>query len=218
MAGLQPDIIHVHEWQLSAVPMLYWDHYHKQGLTRPRVMLTIHNMDSAGECRQDEFAYSGRCLPGSVPRALPLQQQQQLHRAAVSGTRPVLSAQSMLRSVLVPHGTGEACGRTFPLCCPDWSIVLHVCMQLAVAEGGLAADRPPVCAAAAGLFAGCKAAWRQPARSCLTSAICSSVAAGLPGEMFASPDKALDERTIGHNPERLSLMKASTLLTWHAFH
>eukprot|EP00891_Asterochloris_glomerata_P000624 jgi/Astpho2/624/fgenesh1_pm.00013_%23_17_t len=88
VAGLQPDIIHVHEWQLSAVPMLYWDHYHKQGLTRPRVMLTIHNMDSAGECRQDEFAYSG-----------------------------------------------------------------------------------------------------------------------LPGEMFASPDKALDERTIGHNPERLSLMK-----------
>lgn len=30
---------------------------------------------------------------------------------------------------------------------------------------------------------------------------------GLPGEMFASVDKALDERTIGHNPERLCLMK-----------
>ena len=74
MAGLQPDIIHVHEWQLSAVPMLYWDHYHKQGLTRPRVMLTIHNMDSSGECRQDEFAYSGRYSPGFVPYALPLQQ------------------------------------------------------------------------------------------------------------------------------------------------
>ena len=71
MAGLQPDIIHVHEWQLSAVPMLYWEHYHKQGLARPRVMLTIHNMDSSGECRQDEFAYSGRYSSGSVPHALP---------------------------------------------------------------------------------------------------------------------------------------------------
>ena len=36
--------------------------------------------------------------------------------------------------------------------------------------------------------------------------------------MFASPEKALDERTIGHNPERLSLMKASMLPIWHAFH
>ena len=24
MAGEDPDIIHAHEWQLSAVPMLYW--------------------------------------------------------------------------------------------------------------------------------------------------------------------------------------------------
>ena len=24
MAGENPDIIHAHEWQLSAVPMLYW--------------------------------------------------------------------------------------------------------------------------------------------------------------------------------------------------
>ena len=27
------------------------------------------------------------------------------------------------------------------------------------------------------------------------------------GEAFAQPDKALDDRTIGHNPERLSLLK-----------
>lgn len=27
------------------------------------------------------------------------------------------------------------------------------------------------------------------------------------GEAFATVDKALDERTIGHNPERLALMK-----------
>ena len=33
------------------------------------------------------------------------------------------------------------------------------------------------------------------------------VLAGLSGEMFATVDRALDERTIGHNPERLCLMK-----------
>ena len=82
MAGLQPDIIHVHEWQLSAVPMLYWDHYHKQGLTRPRVMLTIHNMDSAGECRQDEFAYSGRHSLGSVPMLCLCSSSSNIGRAA----------------------------------------------------------------------------------------------------------------------------------------
>lgn len=30
---------------------------------------------------------------------------------------------------------------------------------------------------------------------------------GAPGEAFATIERALDERTIGHNPERLSLMK-----------
>ena len=31
--------------------------------------------------------------------------------------------------------------------------------------------------------------------------------AGMPGKAFAKSDKALDDRTIGHNPERLSLLK-----------
>lgn len=30
---------------------------------------------------------------------------------------------------------------------------------------------------------------------------------GVSGEMFATIERALDERTIGHNPERLNLMK-----------
>ena len=34
-----------------------------------------------------------------------------------------------------------------------------------------------------------------------------SLDAGLPGDAFATVDRALDERTIGHNPERLCLMK-----------
>lgn len=31
--------------------------------------------------------------------------------------------------------------------------------------------------------------------------------AGVSGDLFKSIDKALDERTIGHNPERLCLLK-----------
>ena len=62
LSGRQPDIIHAHEWQASAVPMLYWERYHAEGLPGARMMLTIHNMDSSGECRQDEFAYTGEPL------------------------------------------------------------------------------------------------------------------------------------------------------------
>jgi starch synthase len=63
ITGRQPDVLHVHEWQASAAAMLYWEVYAGAGLWRPRVMLTIHNMDSTGECKADEFAWSG--LDGS---------------------------------------------------------------------------------------------------------------------------------------------------------
>lgn len=32
VTGTQPDIIHVHEWQTSALPLLYWDMYHHLSL------------------------------------------------------------------------------------------------------------------------------------------------------------------------------------------
>ena len=58
--GRDPNVIHVHEWQCSAVAMLYWDLYHAQGMLRnAKVMLTIHNMDNTGECRQEEFIATG---------------------------------------------------------------------------------------------------------------------------------------------------------------
>jgi starch synthase len=43
--------------------MLYWEVYSQLGLYRPRVVLTIHNLDNTGECRQDEFAYTGTWVP-----------------------------------------------------------------------------------------------------------------------------------------------------------
>ena len=59
VAGAQPHILHVHEWQTSAVPMLYWEAYYGRGLSHARVVLTIHCLDNPGECREDEFAVTG---------------------------------------------------------------------------------------------------------------------------------------------------------------
>lgn len=70
-SGQQPHILHLHEWQTSAAAMLYWEVYSQLGLYRPRVVLTIHNLDNTGECRQDEFTYTGvlRPLPGAASAA-----------------------------------------------------------------------------------------------------------------------------------------------------
>ncbi|KAL6184924.1 hypothetical protein ACLB2K_041059 [Fragaria x ananassa] len=62
--GTQPDIIHVHEWQTGALPILYWDMYHYLSLKKPRIVLTIHNMEHYGECRQEQLSMSG--LDGSL--------------------------------------------------------------------------------------------------------------------------------------------------------
>ena len=67
----RPSILHVHDWQACAAAMLYWHLYAKPGSgsalasssssSSPpaSVVLTIHNFDSSGECRQDEFAATG---------------------------------------------------------------------------------------------------------------------------------------------------------------
>ncbi|GMH38139.1 hypothetical protein BSKO_06023 [Bryopsis sp. KO-2023] len=55
----QPHILHIHEWQASAVALLYWEKYTNEGLNLSRIVLTIHNMDNSGECSQDEFMASG---------------------------------------------------------------------------------------------------------------------------------------------------------------
>mmetsp|Transcript_25344 Transcript_25344/g.63457 ORF Transcript_25344/g.63457 Transcript_25344/m.63457 type:complete len:704 (-) Transcript_25344:737-2848(-) len=64
-SGRDPQVLHVHEWQCSAVAMLYWDLYFKEGMLKnAKVMLTIHNMDNTGECREEEFIATG--MKGSL--------------------------------------------------------------------------------------------------------------------------------------------------------
>ena len=65
LTNRRPSIIHLHDWHTSAVATLYWEFYHKEErLTTPRVVLTIHNMENSGECRDEEFNATG--YDGSV--------------------------------------------------------------------------------------------------------------------------------------------------------
>ncbi|XP_058223107.1 probable starch synthase 4, chloroplastic/amyloplastic [Rhododendron vialii] len=64
VTGTQPDIIHIHEWQTTGLPLLYWDMYHYLSLQKPRIVLTIHNMEHYGECTQEQLSKCG--LDGSI--------------------------------------------------------------------------------------------------------------------------------------------------------
>ena len=70
VSNSNPDVVHVHEWQTAAVPMLFWDLY-SPAMQKARLMLTIHNLDSQGECRQEEFAATGALF---IVLFLPLEQ------------------------------------------------------------------------------------------------------------------------------------------------
>jgi len=58
VAGQSPNVIHTHEWQAAAAAMLFWDLY-SSAMPLARLALTLHNMDSTGECSQEEFAFTG---------------------------------------------------------------------------------------------------------------------------------------------------------------
>lgn len=63
-AGWQPHVLQLHDWHAAPAALIYWEAYAQHGLWRPRLVLTIHNLDNTGECRQDEFAAAG--LPGEL--------------------------------------------------------------------------------------------------------------------------------------------------------
>ncbi|KAH9305384.1 hypothetical protein KI387_009788, partial [Taxus chinensis] len=64
VTATQPDIIHIHEWQTSGLSLLYWDMYHNLSIKKPRIILTIHNMEHYGECKMEQLTMCG--LDGSV--------------------------------------------------------------------------------------------------------------------------------------------------------
>ncbi len=47
---LNPDIIHLHDWQTAIIAPLYVDMYRALGFTHPKTVFTIHNMEYQGKC------------------------------------------------------------------------------------------------------------------------------------------------------------------------
>ncbi len=56
---LNPDIIHLHDWQTAVIAPLYRDMYRQIGLTKPKTVLTIHNMEYQGKCSAADLTRIG---------------------------------------------------------------------------------------------------------------------------------------------------------------
>lgn len=56
---LNPDIIHLHDWQTAVIAPLCKDMYRELGFTRPKVVFTIHNMEYQGKCASTDLDYIG---------------------------------------------------------------------------------------------------------------------------------------------------------------
>jgi hypothetical protein len=73
--GLHPQVMHIHEWQTCAVALLYWEIYHNLGMEQPRVVLTMHNMDSTGGRRARGIGHALSCALLQMWAMLPELQQ-----------------------------------------------------------------------------------------------------------------------------------------------
>jgi len=56
----QPDIIHCHDWSTATVAKAYWEQYHGQGLWKPSVVFTIHNLNYGADLIGEAAFYSQR--------------------------------------------------------------------------------------------------------------------------------------------------------------
>ena len=52
--GKRPEVIHCHDWQTAAVPVLLYEVYQHLGMAGQRVCYTVHN-----------FAHQGICAAGA---------------------------------------------------------------------------------------------------------------------------------------------------------
>lgn len=53
--NIQPDIIHLHDWETAVAAPLYKDIYQDLGFTKPRLVLTIHNTEYQGRCAEHDL-------------------------------------------------------------------------------------------------------------------------------------------------------------------
>ena len=53
-----PDIIHCHDWQTAPCAKSYWEDYNAYGLSNPRVVFTIHNLNYGAGLIKEAMTYS----------------------------------------------------------------------------------------------------------------------------------------------------------------
>ncbi|XP_022716112.1 starch synthase 3, chloroplastic/amyloplastic-like isoform X2 [Durio zibethinus] len=58
--GFHPDIIHCHDWSSAPVAGLFKDHYMHYGLSKTRVVFTIHNLEFGGHFIGKAMAYADK--------------------------------------------------------------------------------------------------------------------------------------------------------------
>ena len=61
--GIHPDIIHIHDWQTATIAPLYYEIFRGLGLVKPKIILTIHNIEYQGKCIPLNLDWIG--LPGA---------------------------------------------------------------------------------------------------------------------------------------------------------
>ncbi|KAL0012339.1 hypothetical protein SO802_007447 [Lithocarpus litseifolius] len=59
-SGFHPDIIHCHDWSTAPVAWLFKDHYMHYGLSKARVVFTIHNLEFGAALIAKAVAYSDK--------------------------------------------------------------------------------------------------------------------------------------------------------------
>ncbi|KAI8000822.1 hypothetical protein LOK49_LG09G01551 [Camellia lanceoleosa] len=59
-SGFHPDIIHCHDWSSAPVAWLFKDHYVHYGLSKARVVFTIHNLEFGAPLIGKAMAYSDK--------------------------------------------------------------------------------------------------------------------------------------------------------------
>ncbi|KAG9439234.1 hypothetical protein H6P81_019399 [Aristolochia fimbriata] len=59
-SGFHPDILHCHDWSSAPVAWLFKDHYQHYGLSKARVVFTIHNLEFGAALIGKAMAYSDK--------------------------------------------------------------------------------------------------------------------------------------------------------------
>ncbi|CAN1222506.1 Soluble starch synthase 3, chloroplastic/amyloplastic [Linum grandiflorum] len=69
-SGSHPDIIHCHDWSSAPVAWLFKDHYVHYGLSKARIVFTIHNLEFGAQNISKAMAYSHKATTVSPTYAI----------------------------------------------------------------------------------------------------------------------------------------------------